>query len=57
MHYTVALAFRVSTAVFAVVLVLLASFWTWFTTITYRAFKWQQREDSQNARECAKVAV
>ncbi|KAH7700209.1 hypothetical protein AAVH_32673, partial [Aphelenchoides avenae] len=39
--------FQIMTAVAAVVLVLLAWLSAWFTKITYRAYKWQNREEMQ----------
>lgn len=41
------LVFQIMTAVAAVVLVLLAWLSAWFTKITYRAYKWQNREEMQ----------
>lgn len=41
------LAFQILTAVAAVVFALLALLSAWFTRITYRAYKWQHREEFQ----------
>ncbi|KAH7700899.1 hypothetical protein AAVH_31976 [Aphelenchoides avenae] len=49
--------YQIVSAVAAVVLVLLTWLWAWFTMITYSAYKWQKREDSQNTNNNVKVDV
>jgi hypothetical protein len=45
------------TAVVAVILVLLAWLSAWFTKITYRAYKWQKREEMQVLNDYVGVKV
>lgn len=56
-YCTIDLGFGILNAVVAILLVLQAWLWAYFTMITFRAFTWQKREDTQNANNCINDAV